>query len=483
MSATVLFNPENSYELTQVMRSSDTKLHQIFDSVGTQLVNNINSKKAGKGSIKMSFSEYDKITSESSENVLVVNQSGIDGVISDYTDYLISNNNPYGMFWIHYNNIAHANTTALFNKIRNQYFEKLMKMGLISQDEMILPKYRNFRSHDYIQYVGGTEFNQKETLLTNEDYNEMPEEVANFLKKNAGKKLTGVTLKPQSRHKVIKIISTKDNLRNMAPTSLQKYIPNILIDVEKIVLYNRQNKYRVLESPIGLRVSTVYNQSTKRQDITIIDGNTNKTVASFSVGYGEFKNDSSIKDFLLSIDSSPNGKNILNQMTPSYIGSSHTAQGNSIKNVIVGDYNIKANLRPNNQTDIFSSLYTSLTRTSSKLIIIKPVSANVTPNQEVFKGTVNDFNQSVKKESDKTTDPTKPPKEGLEGTYTGQDFLQMDLKSSIFADMGLNKSKQDLKESYELIKDDLSQMGVTSAEMIDTLTPQEVGNLIKKYCK
>ena len=80
---------------------------------------------------------------------------------------------------------------------------------------------------------------------------------------------------------------------------------------------------------------------------------------------------------------------------PSYIGSSHTAQGNSIKNVIVGDYNIKKNAAANvNQDDIFSSMYVALTRTSGSLIIIKPAGADIINNQEVFLGAITDDNQA-----------------------------------------------------------------------------------------
>ena len=50
-----------------------------------------------------SLSKYDALTNKSTSNILVVNNER--GVIQDYVDYLATNNNPYGMFWIHYNNI------------------------------------------------------------------------------------------------------------------------------------------------------------------------------------------------------------------------------------------------------------------------------------------------------------------------------------------------------------------------------------------
>ena len=68
----------------------------------------------------------------------------------------------------------------------------------------------------------------------------------------------------------------------------------------------------------------------------------------------------------------------------SYIGSTHTVQGASIKNVIVGDYNIRKNAPNISTRDMESSLYTALTRTSGKLIIIKPNTIGITNNQQDF---------------------------------------------------------------------------------------------------
>ena len=69
----------------------------------------------------------------------------------------------------------------------------------------------------------------------------------------------------------------------------------------------------------------------------------------------------------------------------SYIGSSHTVQGLTIKKIIVGDYNIRQNSLYIAERDMESSLYTSLTRASEKLIIIKPNSVNIENNQSIFK--------------------------------------------------------------------------------------------------
>ena len=124
VSSTVLFNKGQSYELTQVMRSSDEKLHSIFDAIGSQLVATFSARKNGNPQPPMTFSKYDELTRESSENILVVKENGISGVISDYTDYLIENNNPYGMFWIHYNRLDKDVTQQLFRKIRDDYFKK-----------------------------------------------------------------------------------------------------------------------------------------------------------------------------------------------------------------------------------------------------------------------------------------------------------------------------------------------------------------------
>jgi hypothetical protein len=153
ISSTLLLDKSKTKELTQVMRSDNKILHKIYDQVGNEIVENIENLKNNRPVKKLSFDKYDKLTNKSSENILVVKNE--DGIIDDYTNYLIQNNNPYGMFWVHYNNVEHGNTKNLSQKIRNDYFKKL---GL----DFLSPSYRLYANKDYIIFDGKIEKNTSE---------------------------------------------------------------------------------------------------------------------------------------------------------------------------------------------------------------------------------------------------------------------------------------------------------------------------------
>ena len=473
VSSTVLFNKGQSYELTQVMRSSDEKLHSIFDAIGSQLVATFSARKNGNPHPPMTFSKYDELTRESSENILVVKENGISGVISDYTDYLIENNNPYGMFWIHYNRLDKDVTQQLFRKIRDDYFRKLVDRGLINQTEMTLPSYRNFRRHDYIEYTKGIEYTSSNITLFEEDM------AKSSIPEIASGKLTpkGAIFKPRSRHKIVDIIPSKANLRGMAPSSLKALIPNIQVPTEKIITYNRQNKYRIIELTTGLKViKGEYNRTTKSTDYTIKDTE-GKTIANFNIRAAVLMSDPSIEQFLSSIDTS---KGLYSSLAPSYIGSSHTAQGNSIKNVIIGDYNIRMNLSKGvDINDIYSSMYTSLTRTSSKLVIIKPNTATITDNQEMFTGFTTDTNQSKKRTSDQPIDQPKteqPKKDNLRSDTDEKAFELLEINDT-FANV-----RQTLANDFDMLEDILNELQVTR-ESLENLSTNELAEIVKRICK
>lgn len=471
VSATVLLNSENSYELTQVMRSSSTTLHQMFDAIGNELSGLFASKRKGLAAPRLSFAKYDALTTRSSADILVLKETGIDGVIDDYTTYLIENNNPYGMFWIHYNNISHADTRALFAKIRENYFKKLIAMGKLAAVDMNVPYYRKFRKFDYVEYTGGLEF-EANTKLTDEERNNLAPEVIEYLNKHQ-RENTGIILKPNSRHKIIDIFASKNNLRSMAPGSIRHMVPSVEIDTEKIVTYNRQNKYRFVELPINLKVTSTYNQGTKRMDFVISNIATGAQIGIVSIPYGSLKNDPGISNFFQSLNSDPTtagSKSLFTQLVPSYIGSSHTAQGNSIKNVIVGDYNIKLNYSRNvAQSDIFSSMYTALTRTSSKLIVIKPNSAQVEDNQEEFTGLTSDSNtQKVKK-------PEEPKKE-IDPENDEKEFELLKISTTF------TKVKQDLINDFDMLEEMMEELGVTR-ESLETASESKLAEIVKRICK
>jgi DNA polymerase III delta prime subunit len=392
ISSTLFLDNSKTKELTEVMRSDNELLHKIYDSIGEQTVSNMTKTKNKEELKNPSFSKYDQLTKKSTENMLIV--SNQEGVIDDYVTYLSNNNNPYGMFWIHYNNTDNSITKNLAAKIRKAYFNKI-------EQPILEEKYRLFSKHDYIEFTGGVEISTDDnfnyTITDDKIKNLIEKQKYNKIEDNVYKIGSGV-IKPNARFKVLDIVNRKDNLSALLHPNLKSYLPkNIIVDVETSILYNRQDKIRALSKALDISVGPIidgkfgrYSEGTKSQEgITIKNNKTGEILAKFDLPYGTFID---VEENLKMLNST----NATMPFVPSYIGSSHTAQGNSIKNVIVGDYNIKQ-AAANGRThidDVFSSMYVALTRTSGTVIIIKPAGADIVNNQEVFLGAITDDNQA-----------------------------------------------------------------------------------------
>ena len=390
ISASLFLDKTKTKELKQVMRSDSKLLHEIFDSVGKEIVSNMEKTKNGQQPVLPSFAKYDSLTKKSSDNILVV--KGENGVIDDYTTYLINNNNPYGMFWIHYNNVDNPKTKNLANKIRTAYFDKI---GEKPSEE----KYRLYSKYDYIEYIDGVEMDTDKSYYYKPDDKKIIQILENgrYLKTDQDVYyIEKGVIKPNARFKVIDIKVAQKYLQEFLHPTIIPYLPkDYKIDVETSILYNRQNKIRAYSKILNLEVGPfnkgtygVYNKATKKQEgIYIKNTLTGEIIATFDLRYSDYLD---VKNNLDKLNTSK----YTMPFVPAYIGSSHTAQGNSIKNVIVGDYNIKQALS-NGEThvdDVFSSMYVALTRTSGTLTIIKPAGANIIDNQEDFLGILDDKN-------------------------------------------------------------------------------------------
>ena len=349
ISATIFANKDKNVELTQVMRSKDEELHKVFDSVGVQITKQREQILLGNEPDKFDWKKYDDATSKSTENILVVKESGVDQVIKDYVNQLVSQDNPYHIFWTHYNNLDNQRTKILFDKIRKEYFSR---MGISNPSSDIM-------KGDYIQYTQSIP---------------MPTKAGEY---NGEKVIKGV-VKPQSRYKV-KDIVTEDIPVGELSDVLSEYFGDVKIKGNHVYLVNRKDKIRyvpVLEK--GAIKEGAYNKQNKTKLVTV-KTSTGESITR-EIPYGKFKD---IKPYA---DSSRKGLNEV--FKPSYIGSTHTVQGASIKTIIVGDYNIRQNQGSVDMRDIESSLYTALTRSAGKLVIIKPNGIPIENNQEVFSYTL-----------------------------------------------------------------------------------------------
>lgn len=390
ISSTLLLNSNKTKELTQVMRSDNKMLHEIFDSVGNQIIINIDKTQNEEEPIRLSLKEFDRLTNQSTKDMLVVDSE--DGVIDDYTTYLSQNNNPSGMFWVHYNNVNNAKTKNMSKKIRKNYFEKI---GQKIEEK----QHREYTINDYVLFNGGMEVKSHiipDYVPTNNKIKEVLDKTKTFSKNVKGIETFSITqsyFKPQSRYKVIDVYEKErslDYIFNDMPDLkriLSKTIDleNTYVNTESTIFYTRQNTIRGFVNPIGMTITLGnYSKLSKKQEgLKIIDTSTKEVIAKFDLPYGIFKdNEASLKSF----------SNYKSEFVNSYIGSSHTAQGNSIKNPIVGEANIRETLANPvvNQDDAFSSLYVALTRTSGTLTILKRNNAKIHHNEEVYLGPVKD---------------------------------------------------------------------------------------------
>lgn len=345
ISATIFAKPEKYVELTQVMRSKDKELHRIYDSVGQQITKQREQILNGQQPDRFDWKAYDDVTKKSTSNILITQERQVDQVIEDYTDQLVSQDNPYHIFWTHYNKLNHQRTQVLFNKIRNTYFKKL---GITNVKDGVMV-------NDYVQYT------QSLPLLTLDgEYGDINVERGE--------------LKPGSRYKVKDLRKEAVNVSDISDTLLD-YFGGVTMNMDKIYLVNRKDKLRyTMLFEKGAITAGTYNKETKTIPVTI---RTSEGVSlTQDVSYRDFF---SLKSYVTSAK-----KGIDGIFEPSYIGSTHTVQGASIKTIIVGDYNIRQNQGTVDMRDIESSLYTALTRSAGKLVIIKPNVVPIENNQEIF---------------------------------------------------------------------------------------------------
>lgn len=365
-------NPDKFSELTQVMRTDNEMFHAIFDTVGNQITEQRKDVENGGQAKNFDFNTYDAKTDKSTPNMLVVNEKQVDAMIDDYVSVLANTNDPYEMFWTHYNNISNPKTQELFNKIRTAYFKKI---GI----EMPIGEYKGTGSGTRYE-IGVGDFVQSTFTLPVETKSDK------VLKIDAG------IIKPTARFKVLDIIEGNTSLSNLNSTLFQILRKNIEIPVKKIILYNRQGHKRLVSFPSKPNSITIkgYDAKLKAQVLNITDKD--GVVHEIAMPYYKWKEvQNEVMQLNLSFE---------DMFLPSYIGSTHTVQGASIKKIIVGDYNIRLNAAVPSiaMRDIESSLYTALTRTAEKLIIIKPNSVLIEDNQDVFQLTSAPKSEAVKAE-------------------------------------------------------------------------------------
>jgi hypothetical protein len=356
---------EKYVEMHKIMRTEDPNMYEIFDAVADQIDATRDQFNHTGTYAPFDWKLYDQASNKSSKNVLVISETIIDKIIEAYANKLAMTNDPYEIFWIHYNRREHKETSTLAEKIRRSYLKRIGK------------EYSpNIVEGDYVEYGLNIPFttNLSQRYL----WNNAPVEYG--------------TIKPRARIKILKIHEEIDiSLRELDLSFNETALANVNVRVKPIIFQNRQGKIRLLYVPVQKFIDSVeYDSLSKDAVFKLFNGST------IRVKYA--KGGKQLMDTINHINKPFEGEVKVNKQTQdvqtnswfttSYIGSSHTAQGNSIKNVIVGDYNIRKNARGtgplSNQVDIMKSLYTALTRASKKLIIIKPAGTELVDNTAEF---------------------------------------------------------------------------------------------------
>lgn len=389
ISSLILKNKQKSPVLTQVMRSDDKELADLYLSVANQIDKYLDSVEKGEN-YEMSASDFKDFLKRDNTNILSVTGNtpkSIEALIDEYVDYLVKNDYPDGMFWLHYNRLGNSDTQDMLRKIRLKYLQKFDK------NLKILPD--NYIKNDYVTADVGLPFY---TPLLKIPDNIIPKDSL-FYKLNKSDNLkNGIRIisegiiKPKSRYKIIEqIVNRPISLEELQEAfngeegsffndkNIKRVFKGAKVDID--LLYNRQKRIRGLFSftNIVLEKQEVYYSDVRKDGSRSKLGleyffyNTDtKEIGSFKVLF----NDKEKFQTILATIKDENNKDKRNKGTkifsPSYIGSSHSYQGAGINNVVGDSTNVLKYLGKGgiHQLDIMASLYTIITRTKNRLIVI-----------------------------------------------------------------------------------------------------------------
>jgi hypothetical protein len=397
VSSGVLRNKEKSVVLNQMMRTSDADQKILFTLISTEIDKYLDSIESGK-EYKFDYSKILDYLKVSKPNILSVNSSekNINDVIDDYVNYMLNNDNPDGMFYLHYNKITNPLSKKLTAEIRKRYLKAL---GLDYTEKLV--------EGDYVVYNGSVAMEADSVRLPKHLFHKSI--VNNTIKEQGNYKplhlqnekiptifFNNGTFKPKARFKIVQLMEdhlfnfndtfSSTNLRDYGPELKELLENNFKGDIK--VLYNRQNKVRALWTIPSLSVEKqelIYKTNRYGKNVPIgidfyIKNKENERTVQFQV----FFDNKSALDFLLKAIPSYS-KSFDKLFAHSYIGSTHSFQGAGVKNTIVGVSDILKYSKEGslvNQLDVASSLYTAFTRTKSTTTAL--VSQNT--ETKAFKG-------------------------------------------------------------------------------------------------
>ena len=368
----VLCNKNKTVQLVNNMRSDKKDLNLLFSTIGDEIEKYVYSRHKCPPiemvpfkDQNLSLDKYYMLVNEfskDSQSIKVMNKT--DG-IEMYANMLKNNQKSNESFWVHYNNDFHQNTIDLVSAIRYKYFQKILKtidLNYVKKDYL-----RNlFAAGDYLKYTSNIryqtcykfELKLSQLEISNSLFKKyyQGEDISEMQDLIPGSKVKLIDIF-ERKYKIEKIFS-KFDLKNITLFNTQK-----LASVNFYVCMTRNaNKPSFLISLPNIEINNgYYNKQKKTQENISVRLDNELILKIDSIPYSSFLK-KNLKDSLNSLD-------IKNVFSFSYVGSSHTVQGDSIDTIFIGEENI---LRDNclNLT-AFSSMYTTMTRAKKSVVIVR----------------------------------------------------------------------------------------------------------------
>jgi hypothetical protein len=365
ISKHVLCNTKKSFKLDKHIRTDSNALNELFSTIGSEIENFIFTNKTcnekdqkcitSTNDYELSLVNYGSFldlytNSNHSESVIILNKQE---AIKLYISLLKSDHIPNKTFWIHYNNVFHRNTLDLVHEIRSKYIYELSSKNQLPERNFVPGDYLNFISKIKYQSWCGLSKVLSSIDIKNQSYKYMYESEINEI----------TNLIPGTKVKILDIFIRKHKISqiflNFEDACL--YNKHELINVQHFILNTRKNKPVFLFSIPNLEIKLgTYNKTNKKQEnISLLQDN--KIILKIdSISYS---------DYLKNYKNQLSNLCIENLFSFSYVGSSHTVQGDGFDTIFIGEDNI---LRKNyKKLTTFSSLYTSMTRAKKKVIIVR----------------------------------------------------------------------------------------------------------------
>ena len=373
----VLFsNVQKSHELQTIMRSSNSHIQNLCDSVGMELESNFK-----KGTLNFSLNNYTKAKAVPCVDDSVRILANAQDAMSVYADMMVGFN--LNTVWIHVNNAKHSNTIDLTREIRQKYYLQLHQDE--SDENLIIKDYfvGEYFSYDnnFLSFDSSKQLQAKNPYLnidlpacTRSNYFDRDDFFnQNFFDIVSNRnlvRLNASNIKVNERFKIVHAEESKKNTKSLFQDYGNIFAKFACVDynheIKETKLYlisnlKTDNECMVLNKYDLVVDYGTYSAHTKMQIEISIKYLNEKIWHIESCSYKDYK--TKYSPILKLFD--------FEKIFPiTYVNSIQTFQGSSVDNVFVGEYNLKE-ARHLSGIGIFTHLYTALSRAKKRIFIVE----------------------------------------------------------------------------------------------------------------